>query len=151
MRISIPGEIFSFRVIATVWWLQAMTGCIAAAFLALFVSCFVFPPAAVAQQAGAPATDVSNLPRPINDTFDRVQIRDLGDKAPEEKKSEVEDSCLLPPLTLLRSPVVAATALAVPAKAKKEYSEACVALRNKKTESAKTHLRAARGKLSLGG
>jgi cytochrome c-type biogenesis protein CcmH/NrfG len=144
MRISIPGKIFNLRVAPTGWGLPALTSCFAVAFSVLFVSCFSFAPSAVAQQAGAPATDVSNLPRPINDTFDRVQVRDLHEKAPAgEKKNETEDSCLLPPLTLLRSPVVAATALAVPPKAKKEYSEACAALKNKKTESAEKHLRMA--------
>jgi tetratricopeptide (TPR) repeat protein len=144
MRISIPGENFGFRVVATVWWLPALTSCIAVASLALFLSCLAFPPAAAAQQAGAPATDVSNLPRPINDTFDRIQVRDLHEKAAAlEKKNETEDSCLLPPLTFLRSSVVAATALAVPPKAKKEYSEACAALKEKKTESAEMHLRKA--------
>jgi cytochrome c-type biogenesis protein CcmH/NrfG len=144
MRISIPGKTFSFRVATAGWRTPALASCIARAFSALFVSCFSFAPSAVAQQAGAPATDVSNLPRPINDTFDRVQVRDLHEGHPAvEKKSETEDSCLLPPLTSLRSPVVAATALAVPPKAKNEYSEACAALKDKKTETAEKHLRVA--------
>jgi cytochrome c-type biogenesis protein CcmH/NrfG len=144
MRISIPGKTFNFRVATTGWRTPALASCIPGAFSALLVSCFSFAPSAVAQQAGAPATDVSNLPRPINDTFDRVQVRDLHEGHPAvEKKSETEDSCLLPPLTSLHSPVVAATALAVPPKAKNEYSEACAALKDKKTETAEKHLRVA--------
>ena len=143
MRRSIPVEIFSFRAAAG-QWLPPLTNCLALTISVLFVSCFSFAPAAVAQQAGAPATDVSNLPRPINDTFDRVQVRDLREKAPAgEKKNETEDSCLLPPLTLVHRPVVAATTLAVPPKAKKEYNEACAALKDKKTEIAEKHLRMA--------
>jgi len=124
--------------------LRSLTRRIAVPFSALFISFLSFALSAVAQQAGAPATDVSNLPRGINDTFSRVQVRDLKDKAPVvEKKTETEDSCLLPPLTHVRSPVVAATALAVPPKAKKDYSEACAALKDKKIEIAEKHLRVA--------
>jgi cytochrome c-type biogenesis protein CcmH/NrfG len=99
---------------------------------------------AVAQQPGAPATDVSNLPKPIDDTLDRIRVRDLHEMTPAgEKKNETEATCLLPPLTLVRSPVVAAPALAVPPKARKEYSEACAALKDKKTDNAEMHLRKA--------
>ncbi len=144
MGISTPGNIFNFRVAAAGLRLPSLSSCFAVGFSALFVSCFSFAPAAVAQEVGAPATDVSNIPRGINDTFERVKIRDLHESAAKvEKKNETEDSCLLPPLTLVRSPVVAATALAVPPKARKEYSEACAALKDKKTESAEMHLRKA--------
>src|SRR5260221_1523900 len=142
MRISIPGEIFAFRIVTMAWGAPLSASCLAVVLFALFLSCFSFAPAAVAQQAGAPATDVSIIPRGINDTFGRVQVRDLREKAPAaEKKAETEDSCLLPPLTLVRSPVVAATALALPPKAQNTYSEACAALKHKKTESAEMHLR----------
>jgi tetratricopeptide (TPR) repeat protein len=144
MRISTPGRIFSFQVAPSGWWLPALTRSIAVALSVLFVTCFSFAPAVVAQQAGAPEKDVSIIPKDINGTFDRVQLRGLHESAPAvEKKSETEDSCLLPPLTLVNSPVVAATALAVPPKAKKEYSEACAALKDKKTEAAEKYLRMA--------
>jgi tetratricopeptide (TPR) repeat protein len=143
MQISTPGKILTFQAQPTVWSLPALTSCIAVGFSAVLVSCLSIAPA-VAQEAGAPATDVSNIPRGINDTFSRVQVRDLHENTPAvEKKSETEDSCLLPPLTLVRAPVVAATALAVPPKAKKDYSEACAALKDKKTEIAEKHLRVA--------
>jgi hypothetical protein len=93
---------------------------------------------------GAPASDVSNLPRPISDTMDRVAIRDARKAAPgEQKPPEIEDSCLLPPLNLVPSLTVAATALAIPAKARKEYLEACGALKGKKPDDAEKHLRMA--------
>jgi tetratricopeptide (TPR) repeat protein len=142
MRISLPGNIFNVQITASGCLRSPWASCIAVAFFALFVFSFIFVPAAVAQEAGAPATDVSIIPKGINDTFNRVQLRDLKDKAPVvDKKTETEDSCLLPPLTPVRSPVVAATTLSVPPKARKEYSDACAALKDKKTESAETHLR----------
>ena len=144
MRTSLPGNIFNVQITASGWLRSPWGSCIALACSALFVFPFIFVPAAVAQEAGAPATDVSIIPRGINDTFNRVQVRDLHENTPAvEKKSETQDSCLLPPLTLVRSPLVAATALAVPSKAKKDYSEACAALRDKKIEIAEKHLRAA--------
>src|ERR1700682_3102549 len=53
-----------------------------------------------------------------------------------QKTIEKEDACLLPP-------TMVTTALQVPEKAKKEYGEACAALKRKKTDSAETHLRKA--------
>jgi len=144
MRISTPGKIFGFEVAPTGWWLRALTSSFAVACVTLFVSCLPFSPTAVAQQSGAPAPDIGIQPKDVNGTFDRVQLRDLHESArAAEKKSEAEDSCLLPPLTLVRTPVVAATALAVPPRARKEYSEACAELKEKKTESAEMHLRKA--------
>jgi tetratricopeptide (TPR) repeat protein len=109
----------------------------------IFLSFLSATPAAVAQQPGAPSTDVSIIPKPIGDTYERVLLRDLKDVPPEQKTIETVDSCLLPPLNLVRSPVVAATALAVPANAKEDYHEACAALRKKNAESAEKHLRKA--------
>ena len=142
MRISIPGEIFDFRVVAG-RWLPPLVSCLVMTFSSLIVCYFWFAPAAVAQER-AQSPDISITPKNINDTFNSVQMRDLHENAPgAEKKSETEDSCLLPPLTLVRTPVVAATTLAVPPKARKEYSEACAALKEKKIESAEVHLRKA--------
>jgi len=50
---------------------------------------------------------------------------------------------LLPPLTFVRSSLVSATALAIPAKAKKEYLSACEGLKEKKTDVAEKRLRKA--------
>ena len=50
---------------------------------------------------------------------------------------------MLPPLTFVRSSLVSVTALAIPAKAKKEYLSACEALKEKKTDVAEKRLRKA--------
>ena len=107
-----------------------------------FVACFMFIPAAVAQQpTGAATTDVAYIPKPIGEIYERVMLRDLGNTGqPVQKTTKREDTCLLPPLTNVRGPVVAAAALAVPSKAKNEYLKACDALEQKKTESAEKHL-----------
>src|SRR5262245_16362698 len=103
-----------------------------------FTWCFLLCPflalAAAAQQApmpqmGAPPGAVENLPRPIEDTMDRLRLRDMRkDPAIEKKTPPADEGCLLPPLSRLRSPVVAATALAVPSNAQYEYAQACVAI-----------------------
>ena len=142
MWISTPRIVLHLKSVSVGRCLPFLTRWLAITFAGTCV--FLLSPAAIAQQVGAPARDVSNIPRTINDTFDRVQVRDLYENAPPgEKKSETEDSCLLPPLTLVRSPVVAVTVLAAPAKAKKEYREACAALKGKNTETAEMHLRKA--------
>ena len=95
-------------------------------------------------QMGAPAGSPENLPRPIEDTMDRIRLREMRkDPGTEQKKPAANGSCLLPPLSDLRSPVVSATELAVPAKAKYEYAEACAALSRGKTDGAEKHLRKA--------
>src|SRR5882724_13559675 len=97
-----------------------------------------------AGHSGAPASDVSNIPKPLTDTFERVQMRNAPyDAQAGQKTAEKENTCLLPPLTLVRSPIVAATALQVPPKARKEYQEACSALNKKKTADAEKHVRKA--------
>jgi tetratricopeptide (TPR) repeat protein len=78
----------------------------------------------------------------MNGLLNKMQIAAARDNVPAgQKTDEIEDTCLLPPLNLVRSHVVAATALAVPPKAKKEYLAGCAALRKKKIESAEKHLR----------
>jgi len=95
-------------------------------------------------QMGAPAGDPSNIPRPIDETMDRMRVRDLRkDPAVEKKTPPADESCLLPPLSRLRSPVISAAALAVPSKAQYEYVEACVAIGKGKTDNAEKHLRKA--------
>jgi tetratricopeptide (TPR) repeat protein len=143
MRISALGTIPLFGQTAP---RSSFLRHMALTFAGVFVLCFsiTLPTVAQPQQAGAPALDISVIPKPINDTFERVQLRDLkNDVSVEQKTIEINESCLLPPLNLVRSPVVAATALAVPGKAKEEYREACTALRKKNNESAEKHLRKA--------
>jgi tetratricopeptide (TPR) repeat protein len=95
-------------------------------------------------QMGAPAGDPSNIPRPIGDTIDSVRMRDMRKNPDAEKKTpSADEDCLLPPLSRLHSPVISATALAVPSKAQYEYAEACAALDKGKTDKAEKHLRKA--------
>jgi tetratricopeptide (TPR) repeat protein len=110
----------------------------------LLVLCFFFSPAACAGQERGQTPDITIVPKPINDTLDAMRMRDANKNVPpDQKAAEIQDSCLLPPLALMRSPIVSATALAVPSKARKEYEAACAALKQKKNESAEKHLRKA--------
>ena len=91
-----------------------------------------------------PSGDISSIPKPVDDAMDRVHMRDAPhDSSAAQKNSENDGSCLLPPLTLVHSPTVATARLQVPAKARKEYDEACTALKDKKTENVEKHLRKA--------
>ncbi|HKM81031.1 MAG TPA: tetratricopeptide repeat protein [Candidatus Acidoferrum sp.] len=125
-------------------WPLSSTTYLTLVWATLLVLCFFFSPTARAEQERGQTPDISIVPKPINDTLDTMQIRNANQTVPAEQKTvEIQDSCLLPPLTLVRSPVVAATALAVPSKAKKEYLAACAALKKKKNEIAEKHLRKA--------
>src|SRR5215470_10950346 len=118
--------------------------------LSLFVfSCLIgsfssFLFAQIPQEAGAPPSDISNIPKPVISTVDSINMRDgPNDTRAQQKAGRTGDTCLLPPLNLLSTPVVAANQLQTPAKAKKHYQEACVALRKLKTAEAEKHLRLA--------
>jgi len=108
------------------------------------LSLFIAPALAQGPAPGAPATDISIIPKPVTDTFDRVRIRNAPNEAPvAEKSSEKSSTCLLPPLSLVHSPTVTPTSLQIPAKARKEYADACAALKDKKIENVEKHLRKA--------
>jgi tetratricopeptide (TPR) repeat protein len=96
-------------------------------------------------QPGAPASDVSNIPKPVINTVDDVNMRNGPDQDRTAKKrpENKEESCLLPPLTLISSPIIDAEQLQVGDKAKREYQQACAALRRHKNEDAEKHLRRA--------
>ncbi|HYM06349.1 MAG TPA: tetratricopeptide repeat protein, partial [Terriglobales bacterium] len=118
----------------------------AAALAAVFLFGFWVSPvlAQQAPQAGAPATDISNIPKPVTETLDTVHIRNLpNDMQVGKKIAEKDESCLLPPLTLTSNPTIAAAQLKITAKARKEYHQACAALKNNKTAGAEKHLRKA--------
>jgi tetratricopeptide (TPR) repeat protein len=125
---------------------RSLAACRALVLAGIVVLGFSVSPVAAQQQPqpGAPASDVSNLPKPITDTLDRVNMRNGRDDAPVGQKTAEKDStCLLPPLTLVASPTIAAEQLQITAKARKEYHDACVALRKKKVADAEKHLRKA--------
>jgi YD repeat-containing protein len=54
-----------------------------------------------------------------------------------------DETCLLPPLNLSIATAVSAQQLQIPPKAQKEYQQACVTLKDKKTADAEKHLRKA--------
>jgi len=88
--------------------------------------------------------DVSNIPKPIIDTLDRVNVRDSPNAGEQGQKiTEKDVTCLLPPLTLMSSPTVAVEQLQRTAKARNQYQQACAALRKKKGADAEKHLRKA--------
>jgi hypothetical protein len=92
-------------------------------------------------QPGAPASDVSNIPKPITDTFDRVNIHGPTNNNPEKANTnEKEQACLLSPLNLIESPTIAVEQLRIASKARKEYQQACSAIRSKKIALAERHL-----------
>ena len=117
--------------------LLVLSGIVIFAFLASPV------PAQLPPQPGAPAGDISNIPKPITDTFDRFENRNLPNLRQAQESTERDEMCLLPPLTLVTSPIIDAAQLRIPGKAKKEYHESCVALRHKKIAEAEKHLRKA--------
>ena len=92
----------------------------------------------------APPTDRQHSPAEVGTTLDRAGKRNAPHEISATPKSVEEDlSCLLPPLTSVRSPTIAAAGLKIPTNAKKAYANACAALKDKKTESAEKHLRKA--------
>lgn len=100
----------------------------------------LFIPAACAQERASDGPKVPNARSPL----DEIQMAPARGEAPQWRKGgATNDTCLLPPLSMVRSEVVAAKALAVPARAKKEYMAACAALRKNKVDSAEKHLRKA--------
>ena len=111
----------------------------------VLVGFFVSPLAAQQQpQPGAPASDVSNIPKSVTDTVDSVNLRNRRNAAqPGQRSGEKDETCLLPPLAAISSPTIPAEQLRIPAKARKEYHEACAALNKKKTADVEKHLRKA--------
>jgi tetratricopeptide (TPR) repeat protein len=123
--------------------------CLATRPLALAASAFLGfvaspMPAQLPPRPGAPASDVSNIPKPITDTFDRIEMRNRpNDAQPRRMSAEKDETCLLPPLTPISSPTIPVEQLQIPAEARKEYHEACEALKHRKAADAEKHLRKA--------
>lgn len=104
---------------------------------------------AYAQQQSQPAAqklpdDQRNMHKVAIDTLERVTLRDVvnaGERG--QKVTERDVACLLPPLTLMGGPAVAVEQLRRTEKARKQYQQACSALRKKKSADAEKHLRRA--------
>ena len=135
-------KISIFGKTAERWRPASLRRCVALTCMAMFGFPLFATSAAGAQHTGFAAAKSSVTAKAMDGLMDKVKIAAAEDNAPAwPKTDEIKDSCLLPPLSLVRSPVVAATALAVPAEAKKEYMAGCAALRKKKITSAEKHLR----------
>src|SRR5215813_9905411 len=94
---------------------------------------------------GAPAGDISNIPKEITNTMEGVGIRNgARDSITQGKKiAEPEANCLFPPLSLIRSRLVGIEELKRTEKARNEYWQGCVALRKKKNADAEQYFRRA--------
>jgi tetratricopeptide (TPR) repeat protein len=97
-------------------------------------------PLAAAQKPG-PRQPTVNLPAPGH-SVDSILVTTKRIPLPEGQKTK-NDTCLSPPLDSIRSSVITAGQLRVPAKATKEYRRACSALRKKRYSDAEQHLRKA--------
>jgi tetratricopeptide (TPR) repeat protein len=125
-------------------WLRSLATGAALALFEVIVLGFSASPASAQQPSTPGAPDVSIIPKPITDTFDRVTLRDLrNDADPGRTTADKDTTCLLPPLTLTNSPTIAADQLRIAAKARKEYHQACAVLKGKKIVDAERHLRKA--------
>ena len=94
---------------------------------------------------GAPAGDISNIPKGIIDTMNGIATRDgPRDSGMQGKKFvEPEASCLFPPLSFITNPLIGVEGLQRTAKARNEYWQGCVALKRKRTAEAEQHFRKA--------
>ena len=122
---------------------RILSGSTALASVAVSVSVLSISLRTVAAQERGQTPDISIIAKPIDDTFDQYQIRELKKGVARAPKTPEKESCLFPPLDLVRSPAISATALAVPAKARKEYLAACSSLQELKNDPAEKHLRKA--------
>jgi len=112
---------------------------------------FGFCPAVVmgqSHQVSTPGTipeiDTGEIRTLPGTDIDRIRIRDALKRAPSSSKATVtEETCLLPPLSLINTPTIPAEQLQTAAEARKDYHEACAALQKKKKADAEKHLRKA--------
>ena len=87
------------RKISIVW---AAARYLALVWASIFVPCFFASSKVLGGQERGQTPDISIVPKPINDTFDSTRIHNANKNAPpEQQTAEVQDSCLLPPLTLI--------------------------------------------------
>jgi hypothetical protein len=91
-----------------------------------------------------PETDTGEIRTISPDEVDRIRLNNAQNGGPAAPTTPPKnDTCLLPPLNLTTTPTVAAAQLQLPAKTRKEYQEACAALKNKKPADAEKYLRKA--------
>jgi tetratricopeptide (TPR) repeat protein len=97
---------------------------------------------APAQRTSAHTAESAPLPPPNPSTFDQNRLA-LGSQPAKSPEAIQEDACFLPPISGAHSSTVGVAALQVPAKAKRNYEDACAALKAKKVVDAEKNLRKA--------
>ena len=105
--------------------------------LLIFSSVFAAAQKAPPSPAPPPAVNSSAPLRMDHPADVRVNVTNL----PALRGAEEKDTGVLPPLELIRSSVVAAAQLRIPAKARREYQKACSALSKKKSSDAEQNLK----------
>jgi predicted Zn-dependent protease len=115
--------------------------------LAASIAFCLFAPTAFAQAHGGgshsttPPSPPAKVIRPDASDFDKDQMILQNQTKDERRRTEQENTCLLPPLNFVHSPAIAVTSLQVSARALKEYAAACSALKEKKFDTAESRLR----------
>ena len=88
---------------------------------------------------GHPANPPAPVPGPQDSNFDKTHL-ELDSTGKPLRPNNPDDRCLLPPLNGTREPVVNVKSMQVSGSARKEYSAACDAIRDKKFDRATDHL-----------
>ncbi len=98
------------------------------------------------RRSPAPPQSPQNVPNPVPTppaTIDEATMVLGNNRNPALSKNLKEDNCFLPPLNGLHSDTVGVGDLKAPDKAKREYEDGCMAVRDKKMGAAENHLRKA--------
>lgn len=138
----------AMRSLTTRWWRSLSTSS-AVALVSVVVWGFSVVPACAQQQrnpynVGDSPDDIRDIPRRAADTLDKANQRNAPNAVGDQgRTAEKEPACLLPPLTLMSAPTVAAEQLQKTARARSEYQQGCTALRKKKNAEAEKHFRKA--------
>ena len=113
-----------------------------AVFCALTLGLLASP--AFAQTRSAPPPNPPQpLPRPDPSNFDKDRLLMESEARKSATDYAQEPTCLLPPLNVVHNRTVSVANLQLSSKAKREYEAACGALKDKKYDSAESHLRKA--------
>src|SRR5271170_4217058 len=100
MAASTLVEKLKFRTLEGVLGLPRFAAKLALSCPRAVAICLLVVAGAGAHQLGASSTDISVIPKDINDTFNRIQMRDMKNGPPTVPKTlEVRDNCLMPPLS----------------------------------------------------
>ena len=107
--------------------------------LLLFISCAA---GAQVQSPHIPEIDTGEIRTLPDADRDRINTRDAKNGRQDPTSHALkDDTCFLPPLNWTPNPVVSVDQLQIPARARKEYQEGCLALRKGRMGDAEKHLR----------